>query len=95
MEEYNQIIDEAYKNYCEQSKTKEFWHEDNTMTAISNPSHYSFLSKEKFINKCKSDSVFSKQWDLNIEDIKFPVIKNINAKTIANDLPSVQPKRKV
>ena len=51
-EKYNQIIDEAYKNYA--------W-----KTSMDFDGQF---TKEEFVNKCKTDSEFSKKWGLKIEE---------------------------
>lgn len=51
-ERYNQIIDEAYKNYA--------W-----KTSMDVDGQF---TKEEFINKCKTDSEFSVKWGLKIEE---------------------------
>ena len=67
--EQQQIIDETYENYCKKSESQFIPNfEDGTMTIISPASHYNFLSQEKFINKCKTDSEFSERWGLKIEE---------------------------
>ena len=75
-EKYNQIIDETYKNY--RSKSKDLDLPENlynkliddlnkdAMFPIDNPSR--MLSKEEFINKCKTDTEFSEKWKLKIEE---------------------------
>jgi hypothetical protein len=55
-EKYNQIIDEAYKNYHKQNDE------------ILGRSDLWTLTKEEFINKCKTDSEFSEMWGLKIEE---------------------------
>jgi hypothetical protein len=55
-EKYNQIIDEAYENYVK--------HNDE----ILGRSDLWTLTKEKFINKCKTDVEFSDKWGLEIEE---------------------------
>ena len=61
---YNQIIDEVFINYCqtkiEKTSTGEIW--------TSYAGHYGNISKEEFINKCKTDSEFSERWGLKIEE---------------------------
>ena len=52
-ERYNQIIDEAYENYREKNH---ILYKDTAWT------------KEEFINKCKTDSEFSEEWGLKIEE---------------------------
>ena len=52
-----QIIDEAYENY----KTK-------NEIMVGHGFHGTLLSKEEFINKCKTDSEFSENWGLKIEE---------------------------
>ena len=72
-EKYNQIIDDAYENYC-----KRYWEfgylQDKIFNGSSYYEHeseeYNFeeYSKEEFINKCKTDSEFSERWGLKIEE---------------------------
>jgi len=49
----NQIIDEAYEKYHQENK---------------HVMYLTFLLKEEFINKCKTDSEFSEKWGLKIEE---------------------------
>ena len=75
-EEMNQIIDEAYENY--RSKSKDLDLPENlynkliddlnkdAMFPIDNPSR--MLSKEQFINNCKTNTEFSEKWGLKIEE---------------------------
>ena len=56
-EKMNQIIDEAYENYC--NKQPEYWEDENGEI-------WHRYSKEEFINKCKTDSEFSEKWGLKI-----------------------------
>ena len=49
----NQIIDEAYEKYHQENK---------------HVMYLTFLLKEEFINKCKTDSEFSEKWELKIEE---------------------------
>ena len=58
-EKYNQIIDEMYEYY----KTK-------TEMMMGHGFHGTLLSQEELINKCKTDSDFSKIWGLKIEERK-------------------------
>ena len=57
-EKMNQIIDEAYENYQ--------WKQPKSFPAHPD----SNLSKEEFINKCKTDPEFSEKWGLEIEERK-------------------------
>jgi len=52
-ERYNQIIDEVYEKYHQENK---------------HVMYLTFLLREEFINKCKTDSEFSKKWGLKIEE---------------------------
>ena len=73
---YNQMIDEAYKNYRLKSNDIDLPENlynnliddlnKDAMFPIDNPSR--MLSKEKFINKIKTDSEFSEKWGLKIEE---------------------------
>ena len=62
-ERYNQIIDETYKNFKNSFPMKK-----------SNPpkdyinSKGQLLTKEEFIDKCKTDTEFSEKWGLVIEE---------------------------
>ena len=59
---YNRIIDDAYKNF-----------KNNFPMKKSNPpkdyinSKGQLLTKEEFIDKCKTDDEFSEKWGLTIE----------------------------
>ena len=57
-ERYNQIIDEVYKNY---EGKRQKWE-------IGRVGEIPKLSKEEFINKCKTDPEFSETWGLKIEE---------------------------
>ena len=59
-----QIIDEAYENYTQTKIIKT----DGGETHISPIGHYNGMTKEQFINKCKTDSEFSEKWGLKIEE---------------------------
>lgn len=52
-EKYNQIIDEVYEKYHKENK---------------NVMYLTFLLKEEFINKCKTNPEFSEKWGLEIEE---------------------------
>jgi hypothetical protein len=54
-----QIIDEAYKNYC--NKQLEYWKDENGEI-------WHRYSIQEFINKCKTDTEFSEKWGLKIEE---------------------------
>ena len=62
-ERYNQIIDETYKNF-----------KNNFPMKKSNPpkdyinSKGQLLTKDQFIDKCKTDNEFSEKWGLKIDE---------------------------
>jgi hypothetical protein len=60
-ERYNQIIDEAYKKHINSL----FYDFSGEVKGYLLHEH---LSKEEFINKCKTDSEFSEKWGLKIEE---------------------------
>jgi hypothetical protein len=74
--EQQELVNEAYKNY--RSKSKDIDLPENlynkliddlnkdAMFPIDNPNR--MLTKEEFINKCKTDSEFSEKWGLKIEE---------------------------
>ena len=55
-ERYNQIIDDAYKNYMK-------WANEHSKTHLYEP-----YTQEQFINECKTDKEFSQKWGLLIEE---------------------------
>jgi len=74
--EQQELVNEAYKNY--RSKSKDIDLPENlynkliddlnkdAMFPIDNPNR--MLTKEEFINKCKTDTEFSQKWGLKIEE---------------------------
>ena len=61
---YNQIIDEVYENYTQTKIIKT----NSGETHISPIGHYNGMTKEQFINKCKTNPEFSETWGLKIEE---------------------------
>jgi|694.fasta_scaffold115889_5 hypothetical protein len=62
-EKYNQIIDEVYENYLiEDARILPNMSKEKMLELGFR------LTKEEFINKCKTDSEFSKKWGLKIEE---------------------------
>ena len=61
-ERYNQIIDEVYERYWSSIEISEY--DGIGPTSIKLP----ILTKEEFINKCKTDPEFSEKWGLKIEE---------------------------
>jgi hypothetical protein len=62
---YNQIIDDAYKNYVyKQPYLPIAGNSVGKLGSYKNP----ILSKEQFINRIKPNSEFSKKWGLKIEE---------------------------
>ena len=57
---YNQIIDDAYENYCMSYKDGHEFYEDEKVKRS--------FTQEEFINKCKTDTEFSERWGLKIEE---------------------------
>ena len=67
-ERYNQIIDEAYKNYVSTHEDLE-WTDDFCKKNLKDyGDQWDIFSKEEFINKCKTDDEFSEEWGLKIEE---------------------------
>jgi hypothetical protein len=64
-ERYNQIMDEAYKNY---TKKMVYHPVENWLYDENGEPTYRQLSQEEFINKCKIDQEFSERWGLKIEE---------------------------
>jgi hypothetical protein len=61
--EQQEILDEVYENYCKSypNVEKTFQYEGSTIDVRK-------MTKEEFINKCKTDSEFSERWGLKIEE---------------------------
>ncbi len=58
--EQQQIIDEAYENYCESFENQTLIEQNSFDTDPMN--------QYMFINKCKTDKEFSEKWGLTIEE---------------------------
>jgi hypothetical protein len=80
-EQYNQIIDEAYENYQNYPLATIHDHRINLLyqnrgkgwcmlngRSMTSPHPTRHLTKEEFINKCKTDPEFSERWGLKIEE---------------------------
>jgi hypothetical protein len=67
-----QIIDEAYKNYCnnvdEGTFSRKWLKLEVYFDGFLTNENYSLYTKEEFINKCKTDTEFSENWRLKIEE---------------------------
>ena len=61
-EKINQMIDEVYERYWDSIKTSQY--DGFGPTSIKLPT----LTKQDFINKCKTDSEFSEKWGLLIKE---------------------------
>ena len=71
----NQIIDEAYKNYENKIKLQNNWEVTLRVMDINTIGQQELLSQEEFINKCKTDSEFSKTWGLKIEERELSLLE--------------------
>jgi hypothetical protein len=65
--EQHELLDEAYENY---SNKLLFNEKDCHIDYSINQPNKTFIpySQEEFINKCKTDTGFSKKWELKIEE---------------------------
>lgn len=64
-ERYNQIIDDAYKNYIK-------WDNEHSKTHLYEP-----YTQEQFINECKTDKEFSQKWGLLIEERELGAVERM------------------
>jgi hypothetical protein len=66
--EQQELLDEAYKNW--KAKGRDFWEEqiDGMFTSELGEEKVDKISKEEFIDKCKTDTEFSEKWGLKIEE---------------------------
>jgi hypothetical protein len=72
-ERYNQIIDEVYDNYKKEIIRQREAQKNHVEKLRSQGkrlkvTRIELLTKEEFINKCKTDSEFSEKWVLKIEE---------------------------
>ena len=63
-----QIIDKAYENYVNKIKLQNNWEITLRVMDINTIGQQELLSKEEFINKCKTNPEFSETWGLKIEE---------------------------
>ena len=70
--EQQELLDEVYENFIDKTKGLNLNLEINRdIIVVEGPVYNAtprLLSKEEFINKCKTDSEFSKRWELKIEE---------------------------
>ena len=70
--EQQQIIDDAYDNFINKAKGLNLYLAINKDVIVVEGPVYNatprLLSKEEFINKCKTDTEFSEKWGLKIEE---------------------------
>ena len=66
--EQQELLDDTYKNW--KAEGKDFWEEqvDGMFTSELGEEKVDKISKEWFINKCKTDTEFSERWGLKIEE---------------------------
>jgi hypothetical protein len=80
---YNQIIDEAHKNYLNETlcTSDTTWLESllgmNTKTGEIGTIFRQY-DKEDFIDKCKTDQEFSERWGLKIEERELSRLERIS-----------------
>jgi len=90
--EQQELVNEAYKNY--RSKSKDIDLPENlynkliddlnkdAMFPIDNPNR--MLTKEEFINKCKTDQEFSEKWGLKIEERELSLEERLKLANVEN-----------
>ena len=66
--EQQELLDEVYKNYETIHKHAIRTEGDRNQFAIESLEKQLIYPQEEFINKCKTDSEFSKTWGLKIEE---------------------------
>ena len=71
-EKYNQIIGEAYEDFFNKTRGLDLHLEINKdIVVVEGPVYNAIpklLSKEQFINKCKTNPEFSRVWGVKIEE---------------------------
>jgi len=99
-EKYNQIIDEVYENYIQNTPENHVISSDSDPLKLSmvwkrkNDSSSGYpilerLTQEEFIRKCKTNPEFSEKWGLKIEERELSFNERI--KHIVNSLKSNAP----
>jgi len=99
-EKYNQIIDEVYENYIQNTPENHVIGSDSDPLKLSmvwkrkNDSSSGYpilerLTQEEFIRKCKTNPEFSEKWGLKIEERELSFNERI--KHIVNSLKSNAP----
>jgi hypothetical protein len=90
--EQQELLDEAYKNYVK------WWEESDDSCNLTEEQYSKWLklvdgglqwaplTKEEFINKCKTDPEFSEKWGLKIEERELSLEeRKINMSKYSND----------
>jgi hypothetical protein len=76
-ERYNQIIDEAYENYCSNAYKEEYDRlSQNGLFEID--LEWVGFTKEQFINRIKTNPEFSERWGLKIEERELSLEERFN-----------------
>ena len=77
--EQQELLDEVYKNFVDETKGLDFYLEINKdIIVVEGPVYNAtprLLTKEEFINKCKTDTEFSKQWGLKIDERELTTVR--------------------
>jgi len=81
--EQQELLDNAYNVFYENALSIKKGYEDGDMLGsqphidemFSNPDELIILTKEEFINKCKTDISFSVKWGLKIEEKELRTVR--------------------
>jgi hypothetical protein len=89
--EQQELLDEAYKNYTKYPLATIHDHRTNILyqnrdkgwcvlngRSMVSPHPTRHLTQQEFINKCKTDTVFSERWGLKIEERELFRLERIN-----------------
>jgi hypothetical protein len=75
--EQQELLDEAYENYCLSYKDGHEFYEDETVKRS--------YTQEEFINKCKTNTEFSEKWGIKIEERELSLSERIKYKKERGD----------
>jgi len=89
--EQQELLDEAYENYCMSYKDGHEFYEDEEVKQS--------FTQDEFIDKCKTDDEFSETWGLKIEerelnhDERFEIYKKVSGRDLQPHISGVNFKK--
>lgn len=75
MSKEQELLDEAYENYFNNFKDEWIKQYQSWLGEFNHSGRP--ISKEEFINKCKTDTEFSEKWGLKIEERELSLLERV------------------